>query len=92
MDEDLHGNMGLQHTIATLEKLYLEADFPRNKRVPKLEASPKDLGISRADLWSFAGLAALDRSLRYTKDACYNPDTHTQAATCKWWEAPGKNE
>ena len=30
------------------------------KDAPNLEASPKDLGMSRADLWAFAGLVALD--------------------------------
>ena len=61
MDENLEGNMGLQYTIATLEKLYLEPDFlPNHKKAPEaLEDSLKDLGISRADLWAFAGLVAL---------------------------------
>ena len=73
MDENLEGNMDLQHTIATLEKLYLEPDFPKHKKGPEpLEDSLKDLGISRADLWAFAGLVALDWLQVYTKGVCNN--------------------
>ena len=32
--------------------------------------SPKDLGISRADLWAFAGLLALDEIQQKTKKLC----------------------
>ena len=87
MEEDLKGNMGLQFTIATLEKLLLEADYPSHKRVPKLPASPRDLGISRADLWAFAGLVALDRFQTETKNVC-SGQVSTGGATCRWWERP----
>ena len=74
LDENLEGNDGLQFTVAVLEKLYIEADFPENRifKNPnfKLEASPKDLGISRADLWAFAGLVALDEFQQKTKAYC----------------------
>ena len=70
MDEDVKDNMELQHTIAVLEKVYMEADFPT--QVDSLEASPKDLGISRADLWAFAGLASVDTFLTHTRDVCNN--------------------
>ena len=81
--------MGLQHTVATLEKIFLEADFPKHRRAPKpLEASPKDLGISRADLWAFAGLVALDRVQSFTRDVCKN-QVKTSSATCQWWNLPG---
>jgi len=89
LDENIKGNMGLQHTAATLEKIYLEADFPRSRKAPKpLEASPKDLGISRSDLWAFAGLVALDRAQVDTRDFCSNK-RKTSTATCKWWNHPG---
>ena len=91
MDENLDGNMGLQHTLATLEKLYLEADFPKHDKVPALKASPKDLGISRADLWAFAGIAALDKAQRYTKDVCTNIKKKTSTRTCRWWDEPGRH-
>ena len=31
LDENLEGNDGLQFTVAVLEKLYIEADFPENR-------------------------------------------------------------
>jgi len=90
MDQDLKGNMGLQYTIATLEKLYQEPDYPYHKKhAPMLpgKKSPKDLGISRADLWAFAGIVALDRFLTYTRDVCGGKEK-TSTATCRWWERP----
>ena len=88
MEADLKGNMGLQYTIATLEKLYLEADYPKlPRRFPKLSKSPRDLGISRADLWAFAGLVALDRFQTETKEVCAGK-VETGGSTCRWWERP----
>ena len=80
--------MGLQHTVATLEKIYLEPEYPDNKRAPKpLKKSFKDLGISRADLWAFSGLVALDWVQRFTKNICNNKIDPPKpvGATCKWW-------
>ena len=44
---------------------------------PTLEASPFELGMSRADLWAFAGILALDEAQRTTRTQCdnYNWDT-----------------
>ena len=44
---------------------------------PKLSTSPYELGISRADLWAFAGILALDEAQRTTRTQCdnYNWDT-----------------
>ena len=47
-----------------------EPDYPYHKKhAPMLpgKKSPKELGISRADLWAFAGIVALDRFLTYTR-------------------------
>lgn len=52
----------------------MEKDFPTTEGGPTLEASPKDLGISRADLWSFVGLVALDEVSRRSRAFCYNFD------------------
>ena len=80
LDKDLEHNNGLQFTVAVLEKLYTEVDFPKHKMFKnfKLEKSPKDLGISRADLWAFAGLVALDEFQQKTKSFCdWDEDGHT---------------
>lgn len=52
--------------IVFQEKLYLEAGFPEAATV--LESSPKDLGMSRADLWSFAGLVAFDKVRKHPEN------------------------
>ena len=55
-DENHNDNHGLQHSVAILERLYTDVDYPKwRKKWPNLEASPYDLGMSRADLWAFAG-------------------------------------
>ena len=74
LNENLHDNNGLQFTIAVLEKLFMEKDFiDLSEFSPelKLEQSPKDLGISRADLWAFAGLVALDEVQSLTRKRCF---------------------
>ena len=63
--------------ICQQEKLYNEADYPED--APTLEQSPKDLGISRADLWAFAGVLALDESSRRSRAYC---DSFNVNLTC----------
>merc|ERR1719411_1982175 len=60
-DENIDGNNALQHSAAILEKIYKEVDYPAIEG-PKLSASPFELGMSRADLWAFAGILALDEA------------------------------
>ena len=73
-------NQGLQHTVAVLEQVYTNVNFPpMGKDAPNLEASPKDLGMSRADLWAFAGLVALDGLQKKTMKSC---EKNLYAAMC----------
>jgi len=81
-NEDEHNV--LQHTVAILEKLYLEKDFP-SMNGPNLEASPKDLGMSRADLWAFTSLVALDEVQNHSRDLC---QTMQYNLTCNDWSTP----
>ena len=37
---------------------------------PKLSDSPKNLGMSRADLWAFTALVALDKIQVHSHDLC----------------------
>ena len=70
------------------EKLFNEKDFPKGPRgvdVPVLSDSPKNLGISRADLWAFGGLVALDRAQERTNTLC---STQKQNLTCNDWDSP----
>eukprot|EP00091_Calanus_sinicus_P022191 TRINITY_DN6914_c0_g1_i1.p1 TRINITY_DN6914_c0_g1~~TRINITY_DN6914_c0_g1_i1.p1 ORF type:complete len:367 (-),score=81.80 TRINITY_DN6914_c0_g1_i1:436-1536(-) len=77
-------NNMLRPTIAILEKLYLEKDFPKGAR--PLTASPKDLGMSRADLWSFAGLVALDNVQQKSQKLCSDQTVYN--LTCNDWTSP----
>ena len=77
-EENVAENDVLQHSVGVLEKLYQEINYPEMKG-PNLEASPRDLGMSRADLWSFAGLLALDEVSRRTRTFC---DNFNQNLTC----------
>ena len=76
-DENVAENDVLQHSVAILEKMYHEPDYPPN--APALAKSPRDLGISRADLWNFAGLLALDEASRRSRALC---DAFNKELTC----------
>ena len=78
--ENVAENDVLQHTVAILEKLYMEKDYPSG--APTLSESPRDLGMSRADLWSFAGILALDEVSRRTRAYC---DAFEPEFTCGDW-------
>ena len=70
------------------EKIYTEADWPetdsRGELGPKLDKAPRDLGFSRADLWHFAGLVALDYFQNQTKAWCNDPE-QMKGLTCGDW-------
>ena len=80
-DANIEENHGLQYTVAVLEKLYLEPDYPEN--APNLDSSLKDLGVSRADLWAFASLVSLDEFWQSTRGQC---NLHQKEATCGEFE------
>ena len=52
-------NNGLAYTVEVLEHIYTDAEFPRNL-APALNISLKASGKSRADLWAFATIAAVE--------------------------------
>ena len=67
-DANLHDNNGLQYTVAVLEKVWLEPNFPEN--TPVLAKSLKSMRISRADLWAFASLVGLNDYFLKTRTFC----------------------
>ena len=77
LDENLKGNFGLQHSAAVLEKIYKEKDFlkQKSKKAPKLAESLYESGKSRADLWAFAAIVALD---------FFQQDTHRRCSDNLW--------
>ena len=62
----------------------MEKDFP-SMDGPNLEASPKDLGMSRADLWAFTSLVALDEVQKHSRDLCTEKQYNL---TCNDWDSP----
>ncbi|CAE7034834.1 APX1 [Symbiodinium sp. CCMP2592] len=69
--DDGHNN-GLQPTVEILEKIYTDPTFPQ--KAPALPRSPKDSGISRADLWAFAGMVAVEHGILLNNLACQKLD------------------
>ena len=77
-------NNGLANIAFALELIYTNTDWPFKVNIiwspsdlnyvllqeARMEASLQQLGKSRADLWQFAGLVALERSLERANRAC----------------------
>ena len=61
-------NNGLKYVVKLLEKIYTTVDWPFRKA--SLTGSLQQLGKSRADLWQFAGLVALEKALERANRAC----------------------
>lgn len=68
---DNHNN-GLRFTVEVLEAVYTDAAFP--KLTPRLEDSLKETGKSRADLWAFATMVAVEFAIDSNNLVCTNPD------------------
>ena len=61
-------NRGLDGAAIALEMIYTTLDWPFQN--PSLEVSLYQSGKSRADLWQFAGLVALEVGLERANRAC----------------------
>lgn len=59
----VNGNRGLQGIVEYLETVY-------TTRLRATGRSLKDTGKSRADLWAFAGIVAIDFTIQVNNDAC----------------------
>ena len=64
-------NNGLEYTVAMLEMIYMNKDFPFNE-APSLPESLKDSGKSRADLWAYAAKVAVEYSVERNNFHCEN--------------------
>ena len=64
-------NNGLRNTVEVLEAIYTVPTYPR--RSTKLATSLKDSGKSRADLWSLAGITAVEYGIETNNRKCQNP-------------------
>ena len=61
-------NQFLDRVVENLEKIYKNIDWPYTN--PSLEVSLYQSGKSRADLWQFAALVALEEALERANRAC----------------------
>ena len=77
-------NNGLRATVELLEEIYTDPDFPQD-RAPYLEVSLKDSGKSRADLWAFAALVAIEYAMETNNMVCdgsYMEHTNPERYQC----------
>ena len=70
-DVTITDNNGLLFTADMLELVYTDKEFP--KQAPALADSMKDSGKSRADLWAFAALVAVQWGGNANNLACQVP-------------------
>ena len=64
-------NVGLGGSAMSLEKIYKSIDWPFSNPVnSNITKSLYQSGKSRADLWQFAGLVALERTIERANRAC----------------------
>ena len=69
-DITITDNNGLLFTADMLEEIYTNANFPKHKKLPKLDISMEKSGKSRADLWAFASLVAVEYGIENNNLAC----------------------
>jgi len=80
-NDDGHSN-GLGGTVAVLEAIYDDAQYPAGAAV--LEHAPKELGISRADLWAYAAIVAVEVALEKNNEACRKPTNDPDDCAQDW--------
>ena len=66
-------NNNLLQTADVLEEIYTNKDWPVLENGKTLSKSMKDKGYSRADLWAFAAVVAVQHGIHQNNYAC-NPD------------------
>lgn len=80
-DQVKTNNNGLEKVIKNLEDVYTETHKPWG--TPKLSESLKESGKSRADLWAFAAIAAVEYGMEMNNIACDNEhDPRVMNKTC----------
>ena len=64
-------NQRLAGVVVSLEKIYKSLDWPFASRInPDITTSLYQSGKSRSDLWQFAALVALERTIERANRAC----------------------
>eukprot|EP00927_Polykrikos_kofoidii_P074379 TRINITY_DN70365_c0_g1_i1.p1 TRINITY_DN70365_c0_g1~~TRINITY_DN70365_c0_g1_i1.p1 ORF type:complete len:716 (+),score=97.82 TRINITY_DN70365_c0_g1_i1:89-2236(+) len=68
----LNGNNGLTAVVQLLEAVYRDPGFP--ERTPRLAESLWSSGKSRADLWAFATIVAVEHGIEINNGVCRDKD------------------
>ena len=80
-------NQILDSAAEHLELIYKTIDWPFTTPVdPNLKVSLYQSGKSRADLWQFAGLVALEKTLERSNRAC-DLDYHARQQVCSFFHS-----
>ena len=82
-------NNGLGYTVRVLESIYTDATYPFG-RAPALNQSLQDSGKSRADLWAFASIVAVQYSVATNNMICEGTYNDNPAKQCN--EDVGKDQ
>ena len=86
---DRSNNNGLEDAAALLERVYTEPDFPEG-HAPSLSISLRDSGKSRADLWAFSAIAAVEYTTETNNKVCTGNFDHNPGITCNYKILNGK--
>ena len=73
-------NNGLEYTVGVLEEIYKNKDFPRD--APSLSVSLRDSGKSRADLWAYATVLAVEYGVETNNRICDDPLINDPGEQC----------
>ena len=73
-------NNGLGYTVEVLEEIYTNPDFPSN--APSLSISLKNSGKSRADLWAYATILAVEYGVGTNNIQCDDPTNSDPREQC----------
>ena len=73
-DLTVSDNNGLELTAKVLEAIYIDPKYPSG--TPKLDKSLRELGKSRADLWSLAAITAVEFGVENNNLACEGPEAY----------------
>jgi hypothetical protein len=78
---EVTNNKGLDEIVDVLEKVYKDPTYPSN--VPAMQESLYESGKSRADLWSYAAIVAVEFSMEVNNIACKDQfDARVPTITC----------
>ena len=77
-------NNGLAHSVVVLERIYTDPGYPNPPFAPTLNVSLKASGKSRADLWAFAAIAAVEYTIETNNMVCDGTYQDNPVSQCNY--------